>query len=164
MFSTYRPFAAISAVLFGFALFPGDAAALSCHDLDGAVLTTFDFQIPLGFLGTMTAQDSIENPNSLSGNPASASSVQNPTGTYGLIARDPLTTTPLVISKYYTAPPGGAYKFHFVAYLTANTTDYPYPLGATLENVNNCAIPPDEFVATHYEVVYDYIFADEFGQ
>ncbi len=99
----------------------------------------------------------------MSGNPASTESVQNPTGTYGLIARDTHTTTPLVISKYYTAPPNGAFKFHFVAYLTANTTNFPYPLGATLEQVNNCATPLNEFVATQYEVVYDYIFFGDFG-
>jgi len=163
MFPTCRPLAAISAVLVGVILFPTGAAALSCHDLDGAFLTTYDFQIPLGFLGTKTAQDSIENPNSLSGNPNSLNSVQNPSGPYGLIARDPHTTTPLVISIFYTAPPAGAYKFHVVAYLTANSTDFPFPVGVTLENVNNCADPPDEFVSTQYKVVYDYVFADGFG-
>jgi len=46
MFSTYRSLAAVCLVLFGFVLFPGGAAAFSCHDLDGAILTSNDFQIP----------------------------------------------------------------------------------------------------------------------
>ena len=162
MFPNYRSLAAISVVLFGFVSFPGSAAGLSCHDLDGAILTTNEFQIPLGLLGTTTAPESIENPSSIYGKSTSMESVQNPSSPYGLLANDLHTTTPLVISTYYTAPPGGAYKFRFVAYLTANATAYPFPLGVTLDMVNNCAIPPDEFVATTYKVVFDYIFADEF--
>ncbi len=38
------------------------------------------------------------------------------------------------------------------------------PLGVTLEEVNNCAIPPDEFVATSIKFVYDYVFADGLEQ
>jgi hypothetical protein len=103
----YRVVAAISAVLF--ASVPGAVSAITCADLDGAyIVSEEDPQVYLGFFGSPTAVDSVENPFGIYGNPSSVDSVRNTSGPYGsssgqFSANNPTTNTPPLFGKFSTA-------------------------------------------------------------
>jgi hypothetical protein len=112
----YRAVAAISAVLF--ASIPGVVSAVTCADLDGAyVVSEQNPQVYLGFFGTTTAADSIENPNGTYGNPANPNSVRDTSGPYGsssgpYSANNASTNTPPLFGKFEAA----------TGYLSTNTS------------------------------------------
>jgi hypothetical protein len=112
----YRVAAAISAALL--ASIPVTASALTCADLDGAyVVSEENPQVYLGFFGTPSAADSIENPNGTYGNPSNPSSVRNTSGPYGsssgpYSASNASTNTPPLFGKFEMA----------TGYLSTNTS------------------------------------------
>jgi len=111
----YRVVAAISSALF--ASLPVTATAVTCADLDGAyVVSEENPQVYLGFFGTASAPDSIENPLGAYGNPTSLASVRNTSGPYGsstgaYSAGNVMTTTPPLFGKFEAA----------AGYLSTNT-------------------------------------------
>lgn len=111
----YRVAAAISAALF--ASIPGIASAITCADLDGAyVVSEENPQVYLGFFGSPSAVDSIENPFGAYGNPSSVGSVRNTSGPYGSTsgqysANNAQTNTPPLFGKFE----------HALGYLSTNT-------------------------------------------
>jgi hypothetical protein len=108
----YRVVAAISTALF--ASLPGAVSALTCADLDGAYVVSEESpQVYLGFFGSPSAVDSIENPFGTYGNP---SSVRNTSGPYGsssgaYSANNPSASTPPLFGKFEAA----------IGYLSNNT-------------------------------------------
>jgi hypothetical protein len=112
----YRVAATISAALL--ASIPGTVSALTCADLDGAyVVSEENPQVYLGFFGTPSAADSIENPNGTYGNPSNFSSVRNTSGPYGsssgpYSANNASTNTPPLFGKFEMA----------TGYLSTNTS------------------------------------------
>ena len=102
-----RVVAAISAALF--ASVPGAVSAFTCADLDGAyIVSEEDPQVYLGFFGSPTAVDSVENPFGTYGNPSSVDSVRNTSGPYGsssgqYSANNPSTNTPPLFGKFAVA-------------------------------------------------------------
>jgi len=103
----YRVAAAISAVLL--ASIPVAVSAFTCADLDGAyVVSEENPQVYLGFFGSPSAVDSIENPFGTYGNPSSIGSVRNTSGPYGsssgqYSANNPGTSTPPLFGKFTAA-------------------------------------------------------------
>ena len=116
MAPTYRVAAAVSAALL--AWIPIAASAVTCAELDGAyVVSEQNPQVYLGFFGTASAVDSIENPGGTFGSPTSSFSVRNTSGPYGsssgpYSANNPSTTTPPLFGKFEAA----------MGYLSTNTT------------------------------------------
>jgi hypothetical protein len=111
----YRVVAAISTALF--ASLPGAVSALTCADLDGAYVVSEESpQVYLGFFGSPSAVDSIENPFGTYGNPSSVGSVRNTSGPYGsssgaYSANNPSASTPPLFGKFEAA----------IGYLSNNT-------------------------------------------
>src|SRR6187397_1261801 len=102
-----RVVAGISAALFASA--PGAVSAFTCADLDGAYIVSEENpQVYLGFFGSPSAVDSIENPFGAYGNPSSVGSVRNTSGPYGsssgqYSANNPSTSTPPLFGKFDVA-------------------------------------------------------------
>ena len=115
MVSIHRSTAICAAL---FASIPGTASAITCADLDGAyVVSEQNPQVYLGFFGSQSAADSIENPSGTFGSPTSFSSVRNQSGPYGSAsgpysANNPSTNTPPLFGKFEMA----------MGYLTTNTS------------------------------------------
>ncbi len=134
----YRVVAAISAALF--ASVPGAVSAFTCADLDGAyVVSEENPQVYLGFFGSPTAVDSIENPFGIYGNPSSVDSVRDTSGPYGsstgqYSANNPSTSTPPLFGKFDVAS----------GYLSNNTF---LPGSVSLASID--AACGNSFVSTH---------------
>jgi len=102
----YRVAAVYAALL---ACIPGAASALTCAELDGAyVISQENPPVYLGFFGSPSAVDSIENPFGAYGNPSSVGSVRNTSGPYGsssgqYSANNPSTSTPPLFGKFDVA-------------------------------------------------------------
>ncbi len=134
----YRVVAAISAALF--ASVPGAVLAFTCADLDGAyVVSEENPQAYLGFFGSPTAVDSIENPFGIYGNPSSVDSVRDTSGPYGsstgqYSANNPSTSTPPLFGKFDVAS----------GYLSNNTF---LPGSVSLASID--AACGNSFVSTH---------------
>jgi len=134
----YRVVAAISAALF--ASVPGAVSAFTCADLDGAyVVSEENPQVYLGFFGSPTAVDSIENSFGIYGNPSSVASVRDTSGPYGsstgqYSANNPATSTPPLFGKFDVAS----------GYLSNNTF---LPGSVSLASID--AACGNSFVSTH---------------
>jgi len=134
----YRVVAAISAALF--ASVPGAVSAFTCADLDGAyVVSEENPQVYLGFFGSPTAVDSIENSFGIYGNPSSVASVRDTSGPYGsstgqYSANNPSTSTPPLFGKFDVAS----------GYLSNNTF---LPGSVSLASID--AACGNSFVSTH---------------
>jgi len=98
----YRVAAVYAALL---ACIPGAASAMTCAELDGAyVISQENPPVYLGFFGSPSAVDSIENPFGTYGSSSSVGSVRNTSGPYGSLsdpysANNPQTNTPPLFGK-----------------------------------------------------------------